>query len=179
MAKKVNGAKRRFTFVDIILVLAMLGLVIFAIYSISSADKNIADDKVVQVEYQIKIEKVRYQDFSIELLSDNKIKSDFLKKDEIVYLLENSEEIGKVVRVEYEPYTESTGEINELGELIYAEYPGYINLLITVSAEAEKQENGNAVSKKVLLLGDEIEFRTKTYDGAATITQITEKGDEQ
>ena len=179
MAKKINNTKRKFTFIDIILVLAILGLAGFVIYGVFFADQNVQGEKAVEVEYQIKVEKIRYEDYEIELLSDGKITSDFLLKNETVYLASNSKEIGKVVSVEYEPYTQSTGEVNELGELIYSEYPGYINILITVQTNAENTQNGYSVSGVDLLMGSEIEFRTQTYFGVANITKISGKGEEQ
>ena len=89
---------------------------------------------------------------------------------------QNSKEIGKVVSVEYEPYMESTGEVNESGELIYCEYPGYINILITVQTTAEKLDHGYTVSGMDLLSNSRIEFRTQTYVGVGNIVKISEKG---
>jgi len=177
MAKKVN-TKKRLTFIDIVLILAVLGLVGFVVYSVFFADNTVSQDKAVTVEYQIKVEKLRYEDFGIVLLEDNKIKSDFLLKDEIVYAHTTNKEIGKILSVEYEPYIESTGEVNESGELIYCEYPGYINLLITVQTKAEKTESSYSVMGVSLLSNQEIEFRTRTFCKNATIVKIVEKGDD-
>ena len=176
MAKKINNTKRRLTFVDIIIILALLGFVGFVVYSVLTADQNVSKENAVNIEYQIKVEKVRYADFEIVLLSDNKIKSDFLLKNEVLYFEQNSKEIGKVVSVEYEPYMESTGEVNESGELIYCEYPGYINILITVQTTAEKLDHGYTVSGVDLLSNSRIEFRTQTYVGVGNIVKISEKG---
>ena len=133
MAKKVN-TKKRLTFIDIVLILAVLGLAAFVVYSVFFAD-------------------------------------------ETVYT--GSKEIGKVLAVEYEPYFESTGEVNESGELIYCEYPGYINLLITVQTKAEKTDAAYSVSGVSLLANKEISFRTRTFCQNAEIVKITEKGESE
>ena len=179
MAKKVNNTKRRLTFIDIILILAIIGLAGFVVYGVFIADTDVSDDKAVQVEYRIKIEKVRYADFGIQLMEGNKIKSDFLLKNEEVYLAQNSKELGKVTLVEYEPYTASTGEVNESGELIYAEYPGYINIVITVQTNAGKSAQGYTVSGVDLLSGSEIEFRTQTYFGIGTIVEVVAEEEDE
>jgi len=179
MAKKVNNTKKRLTFIDIILVLAILGLAAFAIFEVINADQHIPKDKAEQIEYVIEIEKVRYADFNILLTEENKIKSDFLLKNETVYLEQNSKEIGKIVSVEYEPYMESTGEVNESGELIYCEYPGYINILITVQTSAEKTDYGYTVSGIDLLSNSDISFRTQTYCGDGKIVSVSRKTEDK
>ncbi len=176
MAKKVN-TKKRLTFIDIVLILAVLGLAAFVVYSVFFADETSSGDDAVTIEYQIKVEKIRYADFGITLLDDNKISCEFLLTDETVYA--GSKEIGKVLAVEYEPYFESTGEVNESGELIYCEYPGYINLLITVQTKAEKTDAAYSVSGVSLLANKEISFRTRTFCQNAEIVKITEKGESE
>lgn len=179
MANKVNNTKKRLTFIDIILILAILGLAAFAIFEVVNADQHIPKDKAEQVEYVIEIEKVRYADFNILLTEENKIRSDFLLKNETVYLEQNSKEIGKIVSVEYEPYVESTGEVNESGELIYCEYPGYINILITVQTKAEKTDYGYTVSGTDLMSNSCVSFRTQTYCGKGKIVSITPKSEKK
>lgn len=176
MAKKVKNTKRRLTFIDVALILAIIGLVGFVVYSVFNSGKSVSGSKAVEIEYQIKIEKINYENFGITLLQDNKIQSDFLSVGEYVYFENNSKEIGKIVSVEYEPYITSTQEVDEEGNLIFGEYPGYINLVITVKTNAEKTDYGFKVWNEDLLVNTELAFRTRSYCGVGQIVDILEKG---
>ena len=55
MAKKINSTKRRVTFIDIALILALVVLVGFVVYKVFVADKDVSDGNSATVEYTIKV----------------------------------------------------------------------------------------------------------------------------
>ena len=175
MSTSENKTSRRITFIDIVLIIAILAAITFIVYEFIIPASEKADSDGKEVEFTLFVEKVKYHDFGIELLEDQAIKCDFLQKGESVYLSDGSVEIGSVVDVKYEPYLESTGIVNESGELIYEEYDGYVNLIITVKAVAEQKNGAVEINGCVLLSGNELEFRTPTYTSVGVIGAITDK----
>ena len=178
MSGKVTKGKNKFTFVDIVLIAAILVVAALIVYNVFIADGDASAKDSVEVEYKVLIEKVKADKYLLEITDAGKLKRSFLEDGEKVYLTENSAVIGEIVSVTAEPYKESTGQVNSNGELIYSEYPGYFNLIITVKAKAVDTSNGFEVSGIRILSNEEIGFRTATYIGEGRIVSAVKKNKE-
>jgi hypothetical protein len=178
MSGKVAKGKSKFTFFDVVLIAAIIVVAALIVYNVFIADGDGTAKDSVEVEYRVLIEKIKCDKYSLEITETGKLKRNFLENGEKVYLSENSAVIGEIVSVTAEPYKESTGQVNSSGELIYCEYPGYVNIIITIKAGAVDVSDGFEVSGYKILSNGEIEFRTPTYIGEGRIISAVKKDKE-
>ena len=179
MSTKITKSKSKFTFVDIILIVAIVVVAALVVYNVFIEDATKSDKEKHEIEYQILVEKVSCSKFSLKTAEDGKLDRNFLDVGEKVYLVENSAVVGEIVSVSATPYLESTGQVDAEGDLIYGTYPDYVNLIITVKTTAIQGNNGYDVSGYDLVAGSEIEFRTATYIGKGIVSRVDIKEEDK
>lgn len=172
MNRTENKSKRKkISVVDIVIAVIFLAALVAMIYLMVAllTDESADDADGVQADCLLRIEQVDTERFGITL---NEVTGGaecaFLKAGDQVYDPESGEAIGRITAVTYEISTASSGEIDEEGNLVYIEYPGCVDLIITVRTEVASEQD-RTVGSLNLRLGSEIDLRTATYEAAATV----------
>ena len=175
---KRRGGKRM-NFVDWILILVALAFVgVFVYFAFfSELDLFGAKDEKASVQYTVRIENVNAEMLGISGLDNNGILNcDFIDAKDRVYDCKSGKSIGRVTSIEYERSFEPTGAVDQNGELVYAEYPGHIDIIITISGSGSISDGVYDINDYELRVGADIEFRTEGYTAVGKCMSI--KGEE-
>lgn len=170
----IKSKRRRINPVDaVIAVIFLLSLaaMIYLTVTLAFADDGAADGSGTPVEYRLSIDNVDAERFGITLNEQaGTAECDFLKIGDTLYNEEGSTVIGKLTSIQYEVATGSTEISDAEGNLIYAEYPGRINLILTVRGELS--EDSLAVGDLEIRVGKPISFHTSQYCAEAEILAV-------
>lgn len=162
-AKKIN-------LVDAVIAVVFMLALVAAIYltvTIAFSDGIPGDEVRKQVEYRLCIENIEAERFGITLDDQTgAAKCDFLQIGDVLYSEDGSTQIGKISSIQYEIATGSTGMTDSEGNLIYAEYPGRINLILIVRGELD---SGTTESVRV---GEPLSFHTPDYTASAKVLAV-------
>ena len=162
-------SKKRINPVDaVIAVIFMLSLIaaVYLTVTIAFADDQAKSQAQTQMEYRLCVENVEIERFGIALDErTGTAKCDFLQIGDILYS-EEGEQIGKLSSIQYVVATGSTGVTDSDGNLIYAECPGRVNLVLNVRVESDQAESS------MLRVGGEFSFHTPDYTATAKVLSV-------
>ena len=170
----IKTSRKRINPVDAVIAIMFLLSLAAAIYltvTLVFSGKNGGDASGAPVEYSLTVENVDAERYGITLNEQTGIaECDFLKIGDKLYTDGDVQEIGKLVSIRYEVATGSTGKTDNDGTLIYAEYPGRVNLILTVRGEL----TGDTLSIGDLKLrvGKEVSFHTSGYNADGKIVSV-------
>ena len=175
-AKKHSG--RKMNFIDWLLVLIALACAGTFVYFAFFSELELFDskDEKVSVQYTVKIENVNAELLGISVEGDKgTLNCDFIDTKDKVYDCKTGTSIGRVTSVKYERSYKATGVLDEYGDLIYAPYPGHIDIIITVSSSGSISDGIYSINGYEIRVGSEIEFRTEGYTAVGKCTAVTGK----
>lgn len=172
---ELKSPKRKINPVDAVIgVVFLLALVsvIYLIVSIGLSDQTASGSEAgVMIEYRLQIEDIAVDRFNIALdETTGTAECDFLKIGDSLYNADGSAVIGKLTAVQYEATTGSTGKTDSEGNLIYAEYPGRVDLILTVRGELS--DDSLTVGGESVRVGKQIDFHTSTYHAVAEVVSV-------
>lgn len=155
--KKEKGKNGRFNLIDLILVVIVLLVIaiLFQVFSPFSLIKKLSSNQTKEIQYTVEISGV-----DAEFI--NQIKEEDLVIDSI-----SKNNLGKVVTVIYNPYSEfQYVESNEGGKGELVEHPNKFNLLVTISATANyAEESGYSINATRIAVGEKLALRFPDYVG--------------
>ncbi len=175
MNRKPNQktSKRRINAVDAVIAIVFLLSLAASVYltlSLTLANGE-SEGSGAPVEYSLVVENVDAARYGITLSEQTgSAECDFLKIGDRLFIGEDAKAIGKLVSIRYEPATGSTGQTDDNGTLIYAEYPGRVNLILTVRAELSGKSL--QIGDLQLRVGKEISFHTAEYTASGKILSV-------
>ena len=176
-AKRHSG--RRMNFIDWLLVLIVLACVGAFVYFafFSELDLFGTKEEKVSVQYTVKIENVNAEMLGISIDGNSgALNCDFIDTKDRVYDCKTGTLIGRVTSVKYEQSYKATGALDEYGDLVYAPYVGYIDIIITVSSSGSFSADGiYSIDGYEIRVGSEIDFRTEGYTAVGKCTGVTGK----
>lgn len=162
-------SKKKINPVDaVIAVIFMLSLVaaIYLTVTIAFSDDALKGESQAQMEYRLCIENVEIERFGITLDDQTgTAKCDFLQIGDTLYSADGTQ-IGKLSSIQYDISTGSTGVTDSEGNLIYAECPGRVNLILTVRGESEQS------ASSMIRVGGEFSFHTPDYTATAKVLSV-------
>jgi hypothetical protein len=163
MAIKGSKAKIRFNFIDALLILIILAAVaaLVWIFGFSSTDAS-ANQKQVEIEYTVRIKKVR-DEFRGE---------GFFNEGDPVTDSATLYDIGNLVSAEYSK-AEHTAP-NKFGELVVSEYPNHIDITLTVRATADITGGVYNIGGYTMTVGKKVSLRVPNFVGEGYCTAISE-----
>lgn len=165
--KKISPVDIAIAVIFLIALVSMIYLLV-ALFADNGGD---AKDGVA-ADCQLKIEYVDAERFGITVNEvTGGVECAFLQAGDEVYDPQSGESIGRITAVAYEKATAPTGEVDEEGRLVYAEYPGYVNLILTLRTELESEQRYTAGSLD-LQLGQQITLRTASYEATALVEDV-------
>ncbi len=170
-----KSKKKKISPVDIVIaaifLIALLSM-IYLVITLLAEDRSLGQESGVEADCRLKIENVEIERFGITLNEmTGGVECAFLKTGDLVYDPQTGKEIGKITAVAYEIATASSGEVDEEGNLIYVEYPGYVDLILTVRMELQGEQDWSAGSLSIRI-GQQIAFRTASYEATAVIASV-------
>lgn len=172
---QINKKRKKISPVDVVIAVIFLVALAATVYLaiVLMTDDGASDrNDGVAADCRLVIENVDIERFDITLNEvTGGVDCEFLQVGDQVYDPESGEPIGRITSIAYELSTASSGEVNEEGNLIYVEYPGYVDLVITLRTELEG-ENDYTVGSLNLRLGQEIHFRTASYEATAVVSDM-------
>lgn len=165
-----HKSKKKINLVDAVIAAVFLVALIAAIYltvTIAFADDASVTEHKMQIEYRLCIENVEVERFGL-LLDDQAgtVKCDFLQIGDVLYSADGNTQMGKISSIQYETTAGSTGVTDSEGNLIYADYPGRVNLILTIRGEAEQSVSD------LIRVGGEISFHTSDYTETAKVMSV-------
>lgn len=172
---QTNKKRKKVSPIDIVIalifVVALAATVYLAIVLMADDSVN-ANKDGVSADCRLVIENVDVERFDITLNEvTGGVDCEFLKVGDQVYDPESGKSVGRITAIAYELSTASSGEVDEEGNLIFVEYPGHIDLVVTLRTELEA-ENDYTVGSLNLRLGQEVLFRTASYEAKAVVSDM-------
>ncbi|MBQ8382082.1 MAG: DUF4330 domain-containing protein [Clostridia bacterium] len=175
MNHKSNGkaSRKKINLVDAVIAvvfLMSLAVTIYLTVTLAFSDGDGSSGSGMPVEYSLTVNNIDAERYGITLNEQTGIaECDFLKIGDTLYT-DDAKSIGKLVSIRYEVATGSTGKTDNDGSLIYAEYPGRVNLILTVRGEL----SGDAleIGDLKLRVGKTISFHTSGYNADAKIMSV-------
>lgn len=160
MSQNAQGAKHKFNFIDVIIILAVIAVAAAAVF-IFGANQLFGDSQTVGVEYVLEFRQVR---------------EEFLGNFETgVEVVDASKKyrLGEVTAVS-STATIFTGTNLIDGTLYYSEYPERFDVTLTVSAQAKIDSDGMYILDEGyrMSVGTTVYVRTPNFTGTAYCTQI-------
>lgn len=174
--KAINQSPRRKintvdAIIGIIFLLALVTMVYLLISVVFSDNQKTEDGAGIAVEYRVQIPNVDVERFGIALdEASGAMECSFLQIGDILYTEDGSDSLGKLTAIQYEVSTASTGYTDSEGNLIYAECPGRVNLILTVRGELS--DDTLTVGGVPIRVGGELPFHTPAYHAAAKILSV-------
>ncbi len=175
--QKIKHA-RRMNLVDWLLILvALISVGVFIYFAFFSELEFFGkDEKKISVEYTVTVENVNAKIFGLTVPEENTaLSADFIDKGDRVYDCKDGSAIGRVTEIRYEQAMKSTGAVDENGTLIYAEYPGYVNIIITISGNGIGSDGVYSINGYEIRVGSDIEFRTEGYTATGKCISVSGK----
>lgn len=168
--KKVK--RKKISAVDIVIAVIFLVALISMIYlmvTLFNEENDNASEEEIAADCRLEIGQVDVQRFGITLNElTGSVECDFLKAGDQVYDPITGEAVGRITAVTYRNTTLPSGEVDEEGNLVSVEYPGHIDLIVTVRTELASEQN-RTVGSQQLQLGNEIILRTASYEATAEV----------
>lgn len=172
--KSESKSVKKLNLVDAVIAIVFMLALVAAIYltvTIAFSDGIPGEEVQKQVEYRLCIENIEVERFGITLDDQTgSVKCDFLQIGDVLYSKEgstqSSTQIGKISSIQYEIATGSTGKTDSEGNLIYAEYPGRVNLILIVRGELD---SGNT---DIVRVGELLPFHTPDYTANAKVLAV-------
>ena len=166
--KRINPVDAVIAIIFLVSLITMGYLFVGVVLSDGEANR---DDSLKPVEFRVVIPNVSVERFGIvtDELSGT-VECDFLKIGDAVYNQEGSVQLGELVSIGYTVSTASTGYTDSEGNLIYAECPGQIDLILTV--RGKEKENTLTVGGEAIRVGAMLEFHTPSYFAEGKIVSI-------
>lgn len=162
MESKIKKEQKfRFNIIDLFLVLLICAAVALVVYIFSSNGVE-RKNETTTVQYQLEVQSMREEWQGLIQIGDK------------VFDSTTQTMIGEVVDVSYSPYV-FIGFNDELGEVVYSDYPDHINMTVTISADAVKSADGYVVNGCTLKVGEDITFRTPKLSRQGNCVEIQEK----
>ena len=180
----VKQNRRKLNAIDIVIIViaicGILAVVFFALMMLrgdpeESSQGTKKENAGETFEYIIKLPKLNTELYSITKGADNVAGCPSLQVGDAVYERESGKYIGKITSILYEEHVEPTNKYDASGRLIYANYVGYVDLLITVEAASNGKDGALAINGYNVRAGAELSFRTYGFYGDGKITHVGEK----
>lgn len=153
--------KFHFNVIDVFLVLLICAALALVVYVFSSDGLN-RKNETIAIQYQLEVQSMREEWQGLIQIGDK------------VFDSTTQALIGEVVDVSYSPYV-FIGFNDELGEVVYSDYPDYVNMTVTVSADASKSTDGYTINGCSLKIGEDITFRTPKLSRQGNCVEIQAK----
>ena len=171
-------ALKKLSPIDIIMIIitgaGIVAAIVFGIIMLVGGKSTPAkqEQSSADFEYKIVVSAVDTGKFGFAEDGDGQLTSDFLKVGDKVYDRKSGEVIGTVKSLTFEDCMMPTGDISATGELEYAKYPGYIDLIITVSATSDKKDGSFVVNSYRVRAGESVAFHTYGYYADGEILSV-------
>lgn len=167
--------RKKISPVDIVIaVIFLIALVsmIYLLVALFAEDNREGDIEGVSADCQLIIEDVDIERFGITVNEvTGGVECSFLQAGDQVYDPVSGDAIGRITAVAYELSTAPSGEVDEDGNLIYVEYPGHVDLVLTLRTELVS-ETDFTVGSLNLQLGRQIDLRTASYEASARVADM-------
>lgn len=166
--RKINPVDAVIAIVFLLSLMAMVYLFTGVVFSESETSE---ETSVTEVEYRLMIPNVNIDRFELTVDEvSGTVECSFLKIGDVLYNSNGSEQLGELVSIQYEVSTASTGHTDSEGNLIYAECPRQIDLILTV--RGKQNVNTLTIGGEAIRVGKELEFHTPSYYAVANIVSI-------
>lgn len=165
-------------FVDWLLIaLALVSVGVFMYFAFfSELDLFGKDEEKISVEYTVCVEKVNADLLGLgQPEGKEALVSDFIDVGDKVYSCSDGSLIGRVSSVEYEISRSATGAYDSNGSLIYADYPGYVDIIITVKGDGLQSDGVYSINGYEIRVGSDIEIRTEGYTALGKCVSVSGK----
>lgn len=107
--------------------------------------------------------------FSVEPQGDDAL-CDFISVGDTFYI--DGEGVGTVTHIGYTDHMVETGLADAQGSLVYAAYPDYLDLIVTVETTGRESEKGFTVSDHEIKVDTELTLSTKKAEFGAVVTAV-------
>lgn len=167
--------------VDIIMIIVtgagIIAAIVFAVILLTNGNGGNGSDKNAKkpgdFEYEILVSRLDTGMFEVVKGADNELGAVFLQAGDDVYDRLSGSRIGTVKSVSYRSSMVPTGDVTATGELEYAEYPGFIDVIIRVEAYSDGKDGTFTMNSYDIRAGRKIAFRTYGYFADGEIISVS------
>ncbi len=162
MKVQKSQKKFRFNFIDALLILIILAAGAFLCYIFLSNDVDVVSENVTkEIVYEIELNEVP-EEFKWKINIGDKVTDTVARYP-----------IGEVVNVVYSDYIYSGVNAEDGGEVLTA-VPGYMDVTVTIRAEANIVNNMYSIGGYDIHVGKNVCFRVPNFTGESYCTTLSE-----
>ena len=166
MNAKSNKKKLYFNFIDVILIVAVLGATLTLVYFLREKRIVTSDNShTTAIVYQIEVSPMREEFRNLVAVGD------------IVVDNVTRNTIGEISNVTYSTCY-YVGTDPSTGQSISTAYPGKVTMILTIKAKAAVTDIGYEINGYPLTLGDTISLRVPDFTGSGTCISVTKSSDD-
>ena len=152
--------RRRFNFIDVVLLIVIIAILAAIVYSYFSPYAKQLFSTTYEIEYTLQVKGVRRE-------FNNKI-----KEGDTVVETETIKDIGTVKSAVYSASKFVSTDSN--GRTVISDYPGMYDVTVVVRAKAEIPAGLYSVNSYTVTAGKKIPFRVPDFIGEATCISVSE-----
>lgn len=165
--------KSKYTLIDSIVLIGLILLIYLVFLLIFGGIERITrigqeDGEDVTLTCVFRVENMDLEIYGIDPSSEDSCP--FLHVGDRLYI--DGADVGEIVALVYEECMIPADQENEMGELIYANDPYSMNILITVKVAGKENAQGYSAGERALYVGDSMLFATKEFEREAKICAI-------
>lgn len=127
------------------------------------------DGEKVDLSFSLRVSAIDTTVYSVDPRGDDAI-CDFLSVGDTFYI--DGEAVGKITHIGYADHMVETGLADSNGSLVYAAYPDYLDLIVTIEAVGRETDSGYTVADCEIRKGAAIKLSTKKAEFDATVSDV-------
>lgn len=127
------------------------------------------DGETVDLSFSLCVSGIDTTVYSVEPQGDDAV-CGFLSVGDTFYI--DGKAVGRVTHIGHADHMVKTGLDNSNGSLVYAAYPGYLDLVVTIEAQGKETDSGYVVADREIKIGAPLALSTKKAEFDATVSDV-------
>lgn len=127
------------------------------------------DGETVDLSFTLCVSGIDTTIYSVDPQGDDAV-CDFLSVGDTFYI--DGKAVGKVTHIGYADHMVETGLADPNGSLVYAAYPDYLDLVVTIEAQGKENDLGYVVVDREIKIGAPLALSTKKAEFDATVSDV-------
>lgn len=127
------------------------------------------DGETVDLSFTLCVSGIDTTIYSVDPQGDDAV-CDFLSVGDTFYI--DGKAVGKVTHIGYADHMVETGLADPNGSLVYAAYPDYLDLVVTIEAQGKENDLGYVVADREIKIGASLALSTKKAEFDATVSDV-------
>lgn len=127
------------------------------------------DGETVDLSFSLRVSGIDTTVYSVDPQGDDAV-CDFLSVGDTFYI--DGKAVGKIAHIGHADHMVETGLADPNGSLVYAAYPDYLDLVVTIEAQGKETDSGYVVADHEIKIGTPLALSTKKAEFDATVSDV-------